>query len=65
MDGHTNSSHASLVGEANSQLVEVGDDMSSRAIVFLMVQCPRGWSLAVLYAHHCQVYVSFMPKGTH
>ena len=52
-------------GEVNSQLIEVGDDLSSRAIVSLMVQCPRGWPPTVLYARHCQVYISFTPKGMH
>ena len=52
-------------GVANSQLVEVGDGVSGRAIVSLMVQGPGGWPPAVLYAHPHQIYVSFAPKGTH
>ena len=52
-------------GVVNSQLIEVGDGMSSRAFVSLMVQGPGGWPPAVLYAHPHQIYVSFVPKGTH
>ena len=51
-------------GVVNSQLLEV-DDMSGRAIVSLMVQCPGGWFPAMLYACHHQVHISLMPKGTH
>ena len=52
-------------GAANSQLVEVGDGVSGRAIVSLMVQGPGGWPPAVLCACPCQIYISFMPKGMH
>ena len=41
-------------GDVNSQLIEVGDDVSGRVVVPLMVQCPGGWLPAALYAHHCQ-----------
>ena len=51
--------------EVNSQLIKVGDEVSGRAIVPLMVHSPGGWLPAVLYAHHHQVYISFMPQGTH
>ena len=52
-------------GVVNSQLIEVGDDMSGRVVVSLMVQCPGGWLPAVLYARHCQVHISLMPKDMH
>ena len=52
-------------GAANSQLIEVGDGVSGRAIVSLMVQGPGGWPPAVLYACPHQIYVSFAPKGMH
>ena len=52
-------------GDANSQLVKIGDDVSGRAILLLVVQCPGGWLPAVLYTHHRQVYISFMPKSMH
>ena len=52
-------------GDVNSQLIEIGDDMSGRAILPLVVQCPGGWLPAVLHARHRQVYVSFVPKSMH
>ena len=52
-------------GAANSQLIEVGDGVSGRAVVSLMVQFPGGWPPAVRYAHPHQIFVSFAPKGMH
>ena len=52
-------------GDTNSQLIEIGDDVSSRAILSLVVQHPGGWLPAVFYARHHQVYISFTSKGMH
>ena len=40
MVGHTILFHCLTGRDANSLLIEIGDDMSGRAIVPLMVQCP-------------------------
>ena len=50
-------------GDVNSQLVEIGDGMSGRAIVPLVVQCPGGWLPAELYTGLRQVHISLMPKS--